>query len=68
MESIQTYASNPLHNLVGHLGVLMGIPDSCVTRVECVDCGKMDIAANFYWTVNLEKHKRSGPHCGCCKV
>ena len=67
MES-KSYISSPLHGLVGQLGVAMGIPDSCVTEVKCVDCGKIEMAAHCSWTFNLETHKHSGPHCGCRSV
>lgn len=65
---MSSYINSPLHGLVGQLGIAIGIPDSCVAKVTCTDCGKTEIAAHCYWTVNLEKGEQGGPHCGCCSV
>lgn len=57
--------NNPLHGLMGQLGALIGIPDSCVTEVQCVDCGKREIAAHCSWSCNIKTGEHSGPQCGC---
>ena len=53
-----------IHETVGELGRSIGVPDSCVTKVKCVDCGEDVIAAGCTWQV---RPSISGPHCGCVK-
>lgn len=59
------YFNSLLHSLVGAVAKDMGIPDSCVSEVSCCDCGKQTMAANCYWSFNIDTGKYTGPHCGC---
>lgn len=62
---MKSYAESPLHGAVSVLGKMVCIPDSCVTMVECCDCGKKTMSAHCTWKINRETLNHTGPHCGC---
>jgi len=59
------YAARPEHAEVEAMGRMMGVPDSGVETVACVDCGKRQMAAHCSWRINRKTLDWTGPHCGC---
>jgi hypothetical protein len=53
-----------LHEVVGELGKSIGIPDSCIEKVVCFDCGEYVMAAQCKWIIG-GSNGTTGPHCGC---
>ncbi len=62
MSLSKRYATSPLHKAVEFMAGSIGVPSSCVEKVNCVDCGKEEIAAHCSWTLNIKTGEHSGPH------
>lgn len=65
MDTIKQHMESPLQGALCQLAKAIGIPDSCVAEVVCVDCGKKTISAHCRWEIDVKAEKASGPHCGC---
>ena len=53
-----------MHEAVGMVGKALGVPDSPIEKVTCVDCGRRVVSISCVWVFDFTTKTITGPMCG----